>query len=105
MSKRTFVSLAFCLAGIFALHGQEENQNNYGVDEANTKFGLQSGVLGGETNYTYLSLKDHEDVSGVPLGGIGVGNINFAPSGKFTRIGMNNIHTPIKRSEHSFFSL
>lgn len=69
MSKRTFVSLAFCLAGIFALYGQEENQNNYGVDEANTKFGLQSGVLGGETNYTYLSLKDHEDVSGVPLGG------------------------------------
>ena len=35
---------------------QEENQNNYGVDEANTKFSLQSGVLGGETNYTYLSL-------------------------------------------------
>ena len=61
MSKRTFVSLAFCLAGIFALYGQEENQNNYGVDEANTKFSLQSGVLGGETNYTYLSLKDHED--------------------------------------------
>ena len=58
MSKRTFVSLAFCLAGIFALYGQEENQNNYGVDEANTKFSLQSGVLGGETNYTYLSLKD-----------------------------------------------
>ena len=57
MSKRTFVSLAFCLAGIFALYGQEENQNNYGVDEANTKFSLQSGVLGGETNYTYLSLK------------------------------------------------
>ena len=43
MSKRTFVSLAFCLAGIFALYGQEENQNNYGVDEANTKFSLQSG--------------------------------------------------------------
>ena len=85
LSKRTFVSLAFCLAGIFALYGQEENQNNYGVDEANTKFSLQSGVLGGETNYTYLSLKDHEDVSGVPLGGIGVGNINFAPSGKIGR--------------------
>lgn len=84
MSKRTFVSLAFCLAGIFALYGQEENQNNYGVDEANTKFSLQSGVLGGETNYTYLSLKDHEDVSGVPLGGIGVGNINFAPSWQIT---------------------
>ena len=105
MNKRTFVSLAFCLAGAFALHGQEENQNNYGVEEANTKFSLQNGILGGKTNYDYLSLKDHEDVSGVPLGGIGVGNINFAPSGKFTRIGINNIHTPIKRSEYSFFSL
>ena len=51
MSKRTFVSLAFCLAGIFALYGQEENQNNYGVDEANTKFSLQSGVLGGRGLY------------------------------------------------------
>ena len=96
MSKRTFVSLAFCLAGIFALYGQEENQNNYGVDEANTKFSLQSGVLGGETNYTYLSLKDHEDVSGVPLGGIGVGNINFAPSGKFILLlNVRSIHSSL----------
>lgn len=105
MNKRTFVSLAFCLVGACALHGQEENQNNYGVEEANTKFSLQNGILGGKTNFDYLSLKDHEDVSGVPLGGIGVGNINFTPSGKFTRIGINNIHTPIKRSEYSFFSL
>lgn len=57
MSKKNLCLFSFCLAGIFALYGQEENQNNYGVDEANTKFSLQSGVLGGETNYTYLSLK------------------------------------------------
>ncbi len=107
MDKRTFVYLVFCLTGSILLCGQNKskNQNNYGVEEANTKFRLQNGVLGGQTDYDYLSLKDHKDVSGVPLGGIGVGNINFTPSGQFTRIGINNIHTPIKRSELSFFSL
>lgn len=105
MNKRTLVSFVFCMTGLFALHGQNEEQNNYGVDEANSKFTFHNGILGGKTDYQYLSLKDHEDTSGVPLGGIGVGNVNFTPSGRFTRIGMNNIHTPIKRSESSFFSL
>lgn len=105
MNKRTFVSLMFCFVGAVASYGQNENENDYGVNEANTKFSFQNGILGGDTDYDYFSLKDHEDVSGVPLGGIGVGNINLAPSGQFTRIGINNIHTPIKRSESSFFSL
>lgn len=105
MNKRTFVSLMFCFVGAVASYGQNENENDYGVNEANTKFCFQNGILGGDTDYDYFSLKDHEDVSGVPLGGIGVGNINLAPSGQFTRIGINNIHTPIKRSESSFFSL
>lgn len=103
MNKRTFVSLMFCFVGAVASYGQNENENDYGVNEANTKFSFQNGILGGDTDYDYFSLKDHEDVSGVPLGGIGVGNINLAPSGQFTRIGINNIHTPIKRSESSFF--
>lgn len=102
MNKRTFVSLMFCFVGAVASYGQNENENDYGVNEANTKFSFQNGILGGDTDYDYFSLKDHEDVSGVPLGGIGVGNINLAPSGQFTRIGINNIHTPIKRSESSF---
>lgn len=80
-------------------------QNNYGVEEANTKFSLKQGVLGGTDEFSYLSLKNHPDASGVPLGGIGVGNINFSPSGTFSRIGINNIHYPIKQSELSFFSL
>lgn len=105
MNRKTFVILIGCLTGTLLSFSQNKNQNNYGVEEANTKFTLQSGVLGGKTNYDYLSLKDHEDTSGVPLGGIGAGNINFSPSGKFTRIGINNIHMPIKRSEHSFFAL
>ena len=58
MSKRTFVSLAFCLAGIFALYGQEENQNNYGVDEANTKFSLHDLLMKGKYSW-FLHLKLH----------------------------------------------
>lgn len=101
MNKKKLFFLSLGLVTMFSLQGQ----NNYGVDEANTKFTLQSGTLGGEQDFDYLSLKDHKDMSGVPLGGIGVGNINFAPSGRFTRIGMNNIHSPFWRSDYSFFSL
>lgn len=101
MNKRKIFVLAFCLLNLPIAFAQ----NNYGVDEANTKFKLKDGVLGGDTNFNYLALENHPDVSGVPLGGIGVGNINFSPSGQFTRIGINNIHTPIKRSDKSFFAL
>lgn len=103
MNRKTIVFLAYftfiCFASTLA------QDNNYGVDEANTKFNLKEGVLGGDTLYDYLLLKDHIDVSGVPLGGIGVGNINLSPGGQFTRIGINNIHMPIKRSESSFFAI
>lgn len=100
MNKRILISILFSVL-LFSLHGQ----NNYGVEEANTKFSLKQGVLGGSDNFNYLSLDDHPDASGVPLGGIGVGNINLSPSGTFSRIGINNIHYPIKGSELSFFSL
>ncbi len=79
--------------------------NDYGVNQANTKFFPKEGVLGGRVDFNYLSLENHNDVSGVPLGGIGVGNVNFSPKGRFTRIGINNIHTPIKRTEACFFAL
>ena len=100
MNKRILISILFSVL-LLSLHGQ----NNYGVEEANTKFSLKQGVLGGSDNFNYLSLDDHPDASGVPLGGIGVGNINLSPSGTFSRIGINNIHYPIKGSELSFFSL
>lgn len=102
MNRKLITLLAFCALSCSVI---TQAQNNYGVEEANTKFRLKDGVLGGDTDYNYLSLENHVDVSGVPLGGIGVGNINFSPSGQFTRIGINNIHMPIKRSDASFFSL
>lgn len=101
MNVKTFINCIAFTAYSIAMCAQ----NDYGVGEANSKFTLQKETLGGNENYDYFSLKDHPDVSGVPLGGIGVGNINLSPSGAFTRIGMNNIHFPIKRSELSFFSL
>lgn len=95
-----------CAAGCLPAAAQtEKGADDYGVEEANNKFAARAGVLGGRTDYDYLDLKDHPDASGVPLGGIGVGNVNFSPSGRFTRIGMNNIHMPIKRTEACFFAL
>lgn len=101
MNVRNVITLLVVVLNCYCINAQ----NDYGVDEANNKFHLKQGVLGGHENYNYLSLQDHPDVSGVPLGGIGVGYVNLSPSGAFTRIGINNIHVPIKRSDLSFFSL
>lgn len=38
----------------------------------------------------YLALHDLGGPSGVPLGGIGVGAVDFAPDGHFTRMALNN---------------
>ncbi|TBO44441.1 GH116 family glycosyl-hydrolase [Pedobacter kyonggii] len=78
---------------------------DYGADQANKRNIPAPNLLGGRTDYDYLSLKDHPSLSGVPLGGIGVGNVQFAPNGRFVRIGMNNIHVPIPRSSAAFFAL
>lgn len=59
-------------------------------------------MLGGRTDFDYLKLENHPGNSGVPLGGIGVGNVEFAPDGRFARIGLNNIHLPIRKSTASF---
>lgn len=103
MCRTYIIALLLCLfpCGV-QLQAQE---NNYGVDQANAKFFLSNGTLGGEEDFDCMSLSDHPDVSGVPLGGIGAGNVNLSPSGSFTRIGINNIHMPIRRSEGSFFAL
>ena len=102
MHRKTLSCIVVLLSLGLAVQAQE---NNYGVEEANTKFVSKDGILGGRTDYDYLALKNHPDVSGVPLGGIGAGNVNFSPSGRFTRIGINNIHMPIKRTEACFFAL
>ena len=106
MKRRTFAVLLLFTAVSLPVSAQDgKATDDYGVEEANNKFAARSGVLGGRTDYDYLDLKDHPDASGVPLGGIGVGNVNFSPSGRFTRIGINNIHMPVKRTEACFFAL
>lgn len=102
MFRKLLNLLIILIFSKFAVIAQD---NNYGLEEANSKFVAKDRILGGRTDYDYLSLKNHPDVSGVPLGGIGVGNVNFSPSGRFTRIGINNIHMPIKRTEACFFAL
>lgn len=79
--------------------------DNYGADRANKRYVPTSSSLGGRSDFSYLSLVDHPARSGVPLGGIGVGNVEFAPNGRFVRIGLNNIHLPISKSTASFFAL
>lgn len=78
---------------------------DYGKDDANKRFMPSRGMLGGRTDFSYLALEDHPSASGVPLGGIGAGNVQFAPDGRFVRIGLNNIHLPIRKSEGSFFAV
>ncbi len=78
--------------------------DNYGADKANKRY-VPSGSLGGRSDFDYLALADHPSRSGVPLGGIGAGNVEFAPNGRFVRIGLNNIHLPIEKSSAAFFAL
>ena len=78
---------------------------DYGADRANKRTILSDGPAVDNTNFNYLNLLDHPANSGVPLGGIGVGNVQFAPDGRFVRIGLNNIHAPISKSKGSFFTL
>lgn len=92
--------LWLCIGSIQAQQGTD-----YGANQANTRFVASRGLLGGRTDYDWLALKNHPAASGVPLGGIGAGNIQFAPDGRFVRIGMNNIHLPIRKSVGSFFSI
>lgn len=83
-------------------YGQNDN---YGADKANKRNIPGSNMLGGKEDFDYMALKDHPSRSGVPLGGIGAGNVQFAPNGRFVRIGLNNIHLPIANSKDCFFAL
>ncbi len=79
--------------------------DNYGADRASKRYVPTASGLGGRSDFNYLALADHPSRSGVPLGGIGAGNVEFAPNGRFVRIGLNNIHLPIERSSAAFFAL
>lgn len=54
-------------------------------------FAQDSAVHGGSNPApNFLALYDQEGPSGVPLGGIGVGAVDLAPDGRFTRMAINN---------------
>lgn len=97
------ILLILCLLSFYL--SSEAQKDNYGAGAANVRFIPSKGLLGGRTDFDYLKLENHPGNSGVPLGGIGVGNVEFAPDGRFARIGLNNIHLPIRKSTASFFSL
>ncbi len=64
-----------------------------GAAEANTRFGA-ANFGGFSAGYNYMALQDHIGPSGVPLGGIGAGCVQFTPTGNFTRTtGINNWFT------------
>ena len=63
-----------------------------GADDANSRF--YGGSAAADGAYNYLALRDHPGPTGVPLGGIGAGCVQFAPDGHFTRTsGINNWFT------------
>jgi len=67
-------------------------QDGYGAGQANSRTASQMGG-GARNDYNYFALRDHPGPSGVPLGGIGVGCVDLAPDGHFSRIGLNNWFT------------
>jgi uncharacterized protein (DUF608 family) len=89
--------------GLASIAGAQSD--NYGADRANKQNLSTAASTGGRSDFNYLALADHPSRSGVPLGGIGTGNVEFAPNGRFVRIGLNNIHLPIPKSTASFFAL
>lgn len=86
----------FVLLALLGVAFAASEQDNYGANDANTKFFFDTKKLGGNEEYNYLALRDHKGPSGVPFGGIGVGYFNFAPDGRFTRVALNNTHTGMK---------
>jgi non-lysosomal glucosylceramidase len=70
-----------------AAHAQEDK--DYGAQQANSRFVSKAGS-DGDVFPNYLALHDANGPSGVPLGGIGVGAVDLAPDGHFTRFAINN---------------
>lgn len=74
------------------LSAAAQEDKDYGAEQANSRFASNGGSDGG-TSPNYLALHDASGPSGVPLGGIGVGAVDLAPDGHFTRFAINNWST------------
>ena len=69
-----------------------QNEKDYGAEKANSRFASGANSEEGSSP-NYLALHDASGPSGVPLGGIGVGAVDLAPDGHFTRFAINNWST------------
>jgi len=78
-----------CLATLHA----GENDIDYGAGKVNSMGKTQGTKLGGRDDFDCLALRDLDGPTGVPVGGIGVGCFDYAPTGGFTRIAINNWHS------------
>jgi non-lysosomal glucosylceramidase len=67
-------------------------ETDYGTNIVNNMGRTTGTEIGGPDQYNFLALENHHGPSGVPVGGVGVGCFNYAPNGRFTRIGINNWH-------------
>ncbi len=75
-----------------ALPAAAQDKKDDGVQQANIRADENAGS-DGELSPNYLALRDASGPSGVPLGGIGVGAVDLAPDGHFTRFAINNWST------------
>lgn len=94
MNRILFLSLVLggALAGMSSL-AAAETDIDYGAGKVNAMGTTQGTKLGGRDDFNCLALADHPGPSGVPVGGIGVGCFDYAPTGAFTRVAINNWHS------------
>ncbi|WP_446744673.1 GH116 family glycosyl-hydrolase [Silvibacterium acidisoli] len=96
-------SICVMVAATLAQPWHGNAQDDYGAQQANSRFLADVSSASGEPA-NYLALHDAPGPSGVPLGGIGVGAVDLAPDGHFTRVAINNWSTDSgvarARSEH-----
>jgi non-lysosomal glucosylceramidase len=91
MTWRWSEALLFCVSLLLSCPFVSQRvlaQADYGAADANSRSATTAS--GDGATYDYLNLHDQVGPSGVPLGGMGVGEVNLSPDGRFTRFGINN---------------
>ena len=89
---RGTILLAVGVLFLATLSAAAQQDKDYGAQQANGRFVSRTGPEN-ELSPNYLALHDAPGPSGVPLGGIGVGAVDLAPDGHFTRFAINNWST------------
>ncbi|ADV84964.1 GH116 family glycosyl-hydrolase [Terriglobus saanensis] len=81
--------IALAMVLLLSCEAHSQAGEDYGAQQANSRFAATTDTVNTEAP-NYLALHDAPGPSGVPLGGIGVGAVDLAPDGHFTRIAVNN---------------